>query len=339
MQERETTVPFKRQRLIKKNISVVKDAGSSVREGPTYSTNIALGNNEIEDTGTLEQLPAAVHITGKEPIIVFDLETTGLSRQAAIVQLSAICGEKTFDSYIFPDTNISESATRVSGLKISNGELLHNGVPVKTETLKDSIESFIDFIDSCKSASSKPILVGHNVKNYDVQVLYNSLELVNMVDIFSGHVMCFMDTLNIAKTVLCKQDVKNYKQETLVSTLLGHSYDAHNALADVTALQELYSKHLHGKFNPNMFSFLTNSHVFRRTLQPLISDKIVSAVILSKLCNSGICLRHLFCAYERDPEAGIENLLKEPTFNSVRVTKDKKIIDKINCYVRSKIEQ
>lgn len=42
---------------------------------------------------------------------------------------------------------------------------------------------------------------------------------------------------------ICKsfsKNTENFKQETLVKTFLGKQYEAHNALADVRALQELF---------------------------------------------------------------------------------------------------
>ncbi|XP_061190453.1 uncharacterized protein LOC133198372 [Saccostrea echinata] len=48
------------------------------------------------------------------------------------------------------------------------------------------------------------------------------------------------DTLKISKKLLKVIQLPNYKQETLVQNLLGEEYEAHNAMADVTALEKLY---------------------------------------------------------------------------------------------------
>ena len=83
------------------------------------------------------------------------------------------------------------------------------------------------------------ILVGHNIARFDIPVLLNSCKTVGIS--LDTSVKGCIDTLNIAGRLFTKgKDVSNFKQNTLVTELLNQTYDAHNAVADVEALQQLY---------------------------------------------------------------------------------------------------
>jgi hypothetical protein len=49
--------------------------------------------------------------------------------------------------------------------------LYYKGEPVAATTPLDALVQFLDFVQMFQ----KPILVGHNVKNFDVPILYNQL--------------------------------------------------------------------------------------------------------------------------------------------------------------------
>ncbi len=63
-----------------------------VSEGTTYETAIAA--TDVEPN--VEVVPPRLATSNAKPTL-FDIETTGLSRTCDIVQLSALCGTKTFD--------------------------------------------------------------------------------------------------------------------------------------------------------------------------------------------------------------------------------------------------
>ena len=92
-------------------------------------------------------------------------------------------------------------------------------------------------------ASKHPVLLGHNIASFDVPLLRRSLQLCQLD--LQLPITGFLDTYNIASKVLIKgKDVPNFKQVTLVSVLLNDTYEAHNALGDVKALQSLYTQKL-----------------------------------------------------------------------------------------------
>lgn len=54
-----------------------------------------------------------------------------------------------------------------------------------------------------------------------------------LLDDFKISISGFIDTLKVSKIAFCKSDTENFKQETFFAK----QYEAHNALADVRALQ------------------------------------------------------------------------------------------------------
>ena len=82
--------------------------------------------------------------------------------------------------------------------------------------------------------SPKPILIGHNVQNYDIPVSVK-LTKYDSVEQFRNGVSGFIDTLEPAKKIWKRShDDENYEQETLIRSILKIDYDAFNAVVDVT---------------------------------------------------------------------------------------------------------
>ena len=46
--------------------------------------------------------------------MVFDLETTGLSRNSDITQIAAQCGDRKFNNYVLPRCDISKEASSLT---------------------------------------------------------------------------------------------------------------------------------------------------------------------------------------------------------------------------------
>ena len=143
-----------------------------------------------------------------------------------------------------------------------------------------------------------------------------------------------LDTLQVARMKLPKN--KSYKQESLVETLLGKTYEAHNAIADVKILQELYEKCLklsQDELSSHVFAFLSVQH--KGTLDKLVSTSVISKQTQSKLARSGLGLHVLKMLHQRDQENGIRSVLSELVNGKPRITKDKTIIGKLRKYLDS----
>ena len=170
-------------------------------------------------------------------------------------------------------------------------------------------------------------------------ILHKKLQENKMLGSFSIFVSACIDTLGVCKSVFDKSTVENYKQDTLVQKYLQKSYEAHNSLADVQSLEELYYSQLHGKYNQEDFVFVFGSHILRTSLKDLEQNKILSGQLCSKLSRSGIGSGHLSLAFQRDSVNGLKSLLSEPCGCSVRGTKNGKIILRLQEYFTANVNK
>ncbi|XP_010899639.2 protein PML-like [Esox lucius] len=194
-------------------------------------------------------------------IVFFDLETTGLDTSVCdIIQLSAISGESTFNAYVLPRCSMTEEATRITGLSVSNRQtLLLHGQPVNTIPLKEALTSFISFLRSFR----KPILAAHNARRFDSPVLARALGECSLRCQFQQVVSSFLDTFLISKEMF-SNTVTRFSQEHLARVFLRKTYEAHNALEDVKVLQELYQS-----WSPSQAVIRHNTFLFQCVSNPL----------------------------------------------------------------------
>lgn len=135
-----------------------------------------------------------------------------------------------------PRCRMDPGAARVTGFRVRRHRLFLHRRPVLTNSLKEALVSFITFL----RMFGRPLLVGHNIRRFDCLVLARALDEFGLKAAFQAGVVGFLDSLPLARQLLKDSGVQSFKQENLVKTVLGVSYDAHNALADVQALQKLY---------------------------------------------------------------------------------------------------
>ena len=83
------------------------------------------------------------------------------------------------------------------------------------------------------------ILVGHNVKVFDIPILLHALESCSLISIMQQVVKGFLDTKKLFK--LTHPNMSSYPQQYLAESLLQCSYNAHDAVEDVLILQKLVS--------------------------------------------------------------------------------------------------
>uniref|UniRef100_A0A4W5RKP1 exodeoxyribonuclease III n=1 Tax=Hucho hucho TaxID=62062 RepID=A0A4W5RKP1_9TELE len=178
-------------------------------------------------------------VSGDHAIVFFDLETTGLDTSVCdIIQLSAISGERTFNVYALPRCSMTDEASMVTGFTVRDHQtLLLHGRQVDTIPLREALTSFISFLRSFQ----KPLLAAHNAQRFDCPVLARALRECSLMHEFQEVVSGFLDTFKISKEMFSSKLAK-YSQEYLVRVFLKKTYEAHNALEDVKALQELYQK-------------------------------------------------------------------------------------------------
>ncbi|VDI14646.1 Hypothetical predicted protein [Mytilus galloprovincialis] len=143
------TKEFKLQRLKLKSQRSSETRSHEIREGDTYCSNVIADAQEPDLT--VIPGPSEDNCEHIEKVVVFyDLETTGLSRQSSITQISAVCEEQEFNRYATPTQEISEDACRVTGLKFNTAtnELLYNDEPVSHKHPQQVLLDFIQFLMS-----------------------------------------------------------------------------------------------------------------------------------------------------------------------------------------------
>jgi DNA polymerase III alpha subunit (gram-positive type) len=160
----------------------------------------------------------------KKYIIVYDLETTGLSpTKNNVIEIAAIrfkisdefrlTEDDTFHTYINPEYKVSERITELTGL---TDDFLGTQ-PTEAEAFDDILDFFEDV----------PVSGWNNVK-FDDKF---------MAEMYARHGQNFapngtIDGLPMARERIPKAEVENYKLVT-IGTYFGHEFTAHQALEDV----------------------------------------------------------------------------------------------------------
>ena len=156
-------------------------------------------------------------------MIVFDLETTGLSnRTCKIIEIGAvkIKGGKiidTFDTFVDPECEISEEITKLTS--ITNDMV--KGAPKEREAL----EMFFDF-------AGDRLLIAHNA-NFDVGFIRVAAERQNMP--FTNN---YLDTVGLSKYV--NPELNKHKLDIIAKHYNLPEFHHHRASDDATILAEIF---------------------------------------------------------------------------------------------------
>lgn len=216
-------------------------------------------------------------------------------------------------------------------MKFKNGILLYNDVAVAAISVFEALFLFRDFLASF----GEPVYIaGHNIYRYDTVILTRILAEQGLLKEVMLLVAGCLDTLDIAKSVIPKNDVANYKQPTLVTKCTGSKYIAHNSMEDVKSLELLYFKAFSGQFQLSNFVFPLNVAMLRKSFRPLIASKKCSEMTARKMAKSGLAIHDLKVANDRN-KSGIKILLSETieqSKNVVRITKNMQVINKITSF-------
>ncbi|XP_023319330.1 glutamate receptor ionotropic, kainate 1-like [Trichogramma pretiosum] len=136
-------------------------------------------------------------------IIIFDVETTGLSNTDEIVQISAISlHESIFNSYIIPSVSMSKGASIVTGVSVIDGDLFLNEERLEASSAADAVNLFIQYI---KTFEKQEILLAHNGNRFDTPRLLKLVKEVGKLDEFCEYVTGFADSLPIFRKVLLER--------------------------------------------------------------------------------------------------------------------------------------
>ena len=343
--DRQSSKKWKRRRLELKNSNFSSSNQKELREGVTYQSSIALSAIDEDATTSIPDMisePKVERITDIENfvLVAFDLETTGLSDDCELTQVAAyrFDGQDTFDQYILPVGGISSGATTATGITKRNNQLFLRNRPVECKDANTALASFADWIDR---QGKKVILVGHNVERFDSKHFWRWISVHNLVKRFQN-LGGFIDTLPLLRSRFPKE--RSHKQETMYSLVVGGSYEAHNAMADVTALVKIVQALQITTSGFSNFSFSANyveeKHKYLKmraansaSLQVLLNNGTITKGMCQKIAGSGLSIAHLKLAFSRDEMNGIRQLFTEKFEGKARVTASKAIIMKVNSHL------
>lgn len=156
-----------------------------------------------------------------------------------ITQLSAneIGSGETYNTYIFPKMSISEEASRVTGIYVSEaGEFMVNGEIKRAVGICNGLRDFFYWLKKFTSV----VLIAHNERRFYFPVLVGAARYCHLLDVLYSIVRGCIGSLSVFRKVFPGQP--SYKQELLVKSLLQTSYKAHDAFEDVKSLSMLFRK-------------------------------------------------------------------------------------------------
>ena len=252
------------------------------------------------------------------------------------MQLAAIYEDNTFNRYILPVGNIEPGAGRVTQLQKKNDKLYHKGKYVETVYITQCLLEFCAFLSSL----DKPVLLyGHNARVFDCPLLVAALSRYHLIDCFSEIVSGFADTMRAFKDVLPEQ--KSQKLGTLVANVLEKKFEAHDAMEDARALQELYKvladveTMCQHSFHIAYTQHQVDTRVKMASLRCMIKDGAVSEYMARKIANSGLVLSHLVRQFNMGGGEGVVQLLKATCNGRPRVTTNERVLRSIVAYLKA----
>lgn len=179
---------------------------------------------------------------GAKSIIVFDTETTGLGKTAKIIEFAAVRYDITktglkethkIDLFLNPEETLSEKIVNLTGITDSILEYAN------TETVEaPGIFSFM---------ASADIWAAYNC-GFDLRMMDQMSERVQIP--YKKH-PC-LDVLEMARDFVKKDDVENYKLQTVIQSMFpSKKFRFHQAIDDVRATALIMSKFISMYLNYN----------------------------------------------------------------------------------------
>jgi DNA polymerase III epsilon subunit-like protein len=340
----------KKHRCVLKNLRATEQNGQEVREGVTYEHDCGLEEDgpdelEIPSVTCKPKLDVCENIDYEE--VCFDLETSKGGYSAEITQLSAVAsGGSVFNTYILPNYHIQTRISELTGITIEmcDGErvMCHNGQRVTHTSAADGLRAFTDWL----ATLGRPILlVAHNCVNFDMVHLLRYIDTCNLNANLSASVVGLSDSLPMFKTLYPERPKGTFSQPVLYADIVHGEYDAHNAIADVKALQQLLSKSVATAASVVAHSctlgsavqhvqYMVHRDALVKSLKIKLctgskENRVLSPGMALKAASSGLGYSHMKLAYVRGKSTGLSALLQERFEGKPRVTKDSRIIASI----------
>jgi DNA polymerase III alpha subunit (gram-positive type) len=236
--------------------------------------------------------------------------------------------------YVQPGCPISAEAQMFTGITTNGTSMAVNGKEVESADIKTGLQQLCSWLQKFKDVC----LVAHNGRRFDFPVLITALVKNNLKEQFMQCVMAFCDSMALFRKVFPNQCLK---QESLVKSVLGVAYDAHNAMADVESLGRLIQhtlpqvKSITGfTFSPeavhNNIMYNKQKSLNIRSLDMLMAKGVFKRPTAENIAGSGlhVSLQHLRTIYKRGGEDGLRDVFMEKNSEGQpRVTNQKRILD------------
>lgn len=210
--------------------------------------------------------------------IVFDCETTGLStKYARIVEIAAknpITGDE-FESLVRLDDGYSMDS-RVSEITgLYNAVLRQQSLP-NFETVMTNFFSFIEK-QSEASAGASPVLIGHNILQFDIPLLQNRMNDIRKPWLSN---LYLLDTIKMARVRLSKKP-RSYNLRSLYAEITGQDLKtAHRALADVRTTIDVMEGLLdcNSDTNNTFLQFFSDETFYGEYINPMRPNEVKTSM-------------------------------------------------------------
>jgi len=170
--------------------------------------------------------------------VVWDLETCGLGDTAHIVSVSARCGTQDFHAFVKPPAPIPPEATKVHGI---TDEMVKNA-----DSWQVVGPRFAHWIREV--SGPEPLLVAYNGHRFDLRVLFTNNSTIDPAAFPAFESVSAADPFEVAKRVIAKEQLANYKQCTVYKHLFGaEPAGQHTSQGDVEALSQIVNHDLFAK--------------------------------------------------------------------------------------------
>lgn len=277
-------------------------------------------------------------MSSDKQVVYVDIETTGLGRDAEIVQIAAKCAGvygATFSAHALPTGWIPHKVTEITGLQYFNGQLFLRGVNVHATTLESVCKQFVRFL---QRLGKSVVLVGHNSFSFDFPRIYRMLDKFDLLKPFSNVVCSFADTLKIFEN----DPAIRQRERSLKLSVLAEKYVpkwnmeiAHEALSDCMTLESICEALQCTEeilifcisieeFTANQIR-LEKQFWVKQDLWPLRG--VISKDMVQRLAKNGLSMQILRDAHRSGNEQSLHMLLAEVNeCGKPRITKNMRII-------------
>ena len=146
-----------------------------------------------------------------------------LGNGAEIVLLAALnpATSNSFEKFILPGKPTHPKAVEITQLYSTGCKLFYKGKPMKTEPVKDVLNSFIDWLPN------DALLVAHKCKKFDANIIVSHYQNHDLINKLKEKVPGFSDTPPLFQQKIL--NLRSYSQTSLATEILRQTYDAHNA--------------------------------------------------------------------------------------------------------------